>query len=74
MIALKKQYQKIRANDPPALGSFIMNHLFINKIKKKEVSGFLEVLPTTLNQYFNQTSFQFNPNYAIGISKGYLIG
>jgi hypothetical protein len=60
MIALNKKYLKIRANDPPALGNFIHYHLFINKIKKKEVSGFLEVLPTTLNQYFKQTSFQFS--------------
>jgi hypothetical protein len=59
MIELKKKYQKTRDNDPPALGNFIHYHIFINKIKKKDVSTFLDVLPTTLNQYFKQSSFQF---------------
>lgn len=59
MVALKKKYQEKRSNDPPELGNFIHYHIFINKIKKKDVSTFLDVLPTTLNQYFKQSSFQF---------------
>ncbi|MGQ7945948.1 transcriptional regulator [Flavobacterium sp. WC2509] len=54
-----KQYLQKRDNDPPALGNFINWHIQQNKIKKKKVSDFLEILPTTLNRYFKQSSFQF---------------
>lgn len=48
-----------RSNDPPALGNYINWHFQEKKIAKKSVSDFLGVLPTTLNQYFKQSSFQF---------------
>lgn len=56
---LKKKFLEKRDNDPPALGNFVHYHIYINKIKKKKVSEFLNVLPTTLNGYFKQSSFQF---------------
>ena len=58
MVDLKRKFSKKRENDPPALGNYINWHFQENKIKKKEVSDFLGVLPTTLNQYFKQSSFQ----------------
>lgn len=56
---LKKRFLEKRENDAPPLGNFINWHLHENKIKKKKVSDFLNVLPTTLNGYFKQSSFQF---------------
>lgn len=56
---LKKEFLKKRDNDPPAIGNFIHYHIYINKIKKKKVSEYLSVLPTTLNNYFKQPSLQF---------------
>jgi hypothetical protein len=56
---LKKKFQQLRENDSPPLGNFIKWHFQQNKTKKKKVSDFLQVLPTTLNQYFKQPSFQF---------------
>ncbi|MES2574802.1 MAG: transcriptional regulator [Bacteroidota bacterium] len=55
---LKKEFLKKRDNDPPAIGNFINYHIYINKIKKKKVSDYLSVLPTTLNNYFKQSSLQ----------------
>lgn len=58
MIDLSKKFKAKRDNDPPNLGNFI-NYYFKNaNIKKKDVSNYLDVLPTTLNQYFKQQSFQ----------------
>jgi hypothetical protein len=59
MIDLSKRYKTKRDNDPPNLGNFINWHIQQGKIKKKDVSTFLGVLPTTLNKYFKQSSFQF---------------
>lgn len=59
MIDFEKRFRKTRDNDPPNLGNFIGWHIQENKIKKKKVSEFLGVIPTTLNQYFKQPSFQF---------------
>lgn len=56
---LKKKFLVKRENDAPPLGNFINWHLHVNKIKKKNVSEFLGVLPTSLNGYFKQPSFQF---------------
>jgi hypothetical protein len=55
----KKKFLQKRDNDPPALGNFVNWHLQENKIKKKNVSDFLQVAPITLNRYFKQSSFQF---------------
>lgn len=59
MIELKKKFLQKRDNDAPSLGNFINWHFQENKIRKKKVSDFLGVLPTTLNGYFKQSSFQF---------------
>ena len=59
MIDLQKKFLKTRDNDPPSLGNFINWHFKTTNTKKKDVSDFLGVLPTTLNQYFKQPSFQF---------------
>jgi hypothetical protein len=56
---LKKKFLEKRENDPPSLGNFINWHFQQNKIKKKSISDFLGVIPTTLNGYFKQSSFQF---------------
>lgn len=58
MVDLNRKFSKKRDNDPPAIGNFINWHFQENKIKKKDVSDFLGVRPTTLNQYFKQSSFQ----------------
>jgi len=55
---LKKEFLLKRDNDPPAMGNFIHYYIYTNKIKKKKVSDFLNVLPTTLNNYFKQSSLQ----------------
>ena len=55
----KKKFLEKRDNDPPPLGNFVNYHIYINKIKKKKVSEYLNVLPTTLHGYFQQSSFQF---------------
>ena len=56
---LKKKYQATRSDDAPALGNFVHYYIKQHHIKKKEVAAFLDILPTTLNQYFKQPSFQF---------------
>ena len=60
MIDLQKKFLKKRDNDPKNLGNYIQWHIEQNKIKKRSVSEALGILPTTLNQYFKQPSFQFN--------------
>ena len=60
MIDLQKKFLKKRDNDPKNLGNYIQWHIEQNKIKKRSVSETLGILPTTLNQYFKQPSFQFN--------------
>lgn len=59
MVEHKKKFLQKRDNDSPSLGNYINWHFQENKIKKKIVSDFLGVLPTTLNGYFKQSSFQF---------------
>jgi len=54
----KREYLKKRDSDPPAIGNFIHYYIYTNKIKKKEVSDFLNILPTSLNNYFKQSSLQ----------------
>ncbi len=68
MIDLKRKYLKKRENDPPALGNYIHWHFQENNIKKREVSRFLEVLPSTLNQYLKQPSFQMAILWRISIA------
>ena len=68
MIDLQKKFLKKRENDPKNLGNYIHWHIMQNKIKKRSVSDALGVLPTTLNQYFKQPSFQFNILWRISLA------
>ena len=68
MIDLQKKFLKKRENDPKNLGNYIHWHIMQNKIKKRSVSDALGVLPTTLNQYFKQPSFQFSILWRISLA------
>ena len=68
MIDNGKRYQKKRKEDPKPLGNYIQWHIEQNKIKKRSVSEALGILPTTLNQYFKQPSFQFNILWRISLA------
>ena len=68
MIDLQKKFLKKRDNDPKNLGNYIQWHIEQNKIKKRSVSEALGILPTTLNQYFKQPSFQFNILWRISLA------
>ena len=68
MIDLQKKFLKTRDEDPPKLGNYIKWHIEQNNIKKKSVSDYLGVLPTTLNQYFKQPSFQMGILWRISLA------
>lgn len=68
MIDNQKRYHKKRADDPKNLGNYIKWHIEHNKIKKRSVSDYLGVLPTTLNQYFKQPSFQFSILWRVSLA------
>ena len=68
MIDLQKKFLKKRENDPKNLGNYIQWHIEQNKIKKRSVSEALGILPTTLNQYFKQPSFQFSILWRISLA------
>lgn len=59
MIDISKRYLQKRDNDPPNLGNLIDFYISKSDMKKKDVAAYLGVLPTTLNQYFKQSSLQF---------------
>ena len=66
-----KRYQKKRSDDPPGVGNYVNWHIQQNKIKKSSVSKFLDINPTTLNQYFKQTSLQFSILWRISLAVKY---
>ncbi|TDP59402.1 transcriptional regulator [Flavobacterium dankookense] len=68
MIDIQRRFHKKRDDDPKDLGNFIQWHIEQNKIKKRSVSDYLGVLPTTLNQYFKQSSFQFSILWRISLA------
>jgi hypothetical protein len=68
MIDLQRKFLKKRDNDPKHLGNYIKWHIEQNKIKKRTVSDFLGVLPTTLNQYFKQPSFQLSILWRVSLA------
>ena len=68
MIDRQKRFHKKRDDDPKDLGNFIRWHIEQNKIKKRTVSDYLGVLPTTLNQYFKQSSFQFSILWRVSLA------
>lgn len=53
------KYLQRKDSDAPHLGNFIQWHIEQNHVKKTNVSEALQVLPSTVNQYFRQSSFQF---------------
>lgn len=63
-----KRYLKKRKDDPKPLGNYIQWHIEQNKIKKSSVSKYLDITPTSLNQYFKQTSFQFSILWRISLA------
>lgn len=65
------KFREKRSTDAPELGNFINWHFQENNIKKKKVSDFLGILPTTLNQYFKQSSFQFAILWRISLAVQY---
>jgi len=68
MIDLQRKFLKKREDDPPKLGNYIQWYIEQNKISKKSVSDFLGVLPTTLNQYYKQQSFQVSILWRISLA------
>lgn len=68
MIDFTKRYQKKRNDDPKDLGNYIRWHIEQNKIKKLSIAEYLDVSPTTLNQYFKQSSFQFSILWRISLA------
>ena len=55
----RHKYLRERENDHPPLGNFVHWHIQEMQLKKKAISDELDVLPTTLNQYFKKRSLQF---------------
>jgi hypothetical protein len=68
MLDFTKRYQKKRNDDPKDLGNFVRWHIEQNKIKKLSIAKYLDVSPTTLNQYFKQSSFQFSILWRISLA------
>ena len=68
MIDFTKRYQKKRNDDPKDLGNHIQWYIEQNKIKKLSIAKYLDVSPTTLNQYFKQSSFQFSILWRISLA------
>ena len=68
MLDFTKRYQKKRNDDPKDLGNFVRWHIEQNKIKKLIIAEYLDVSPTTLNQYFKQSSFQFSILWRISLA------
>ena len=68
MLDFTKRYQKKRNDDPNDLGNFVRWHIEQNKIKKLSIAKYLDVSPTTLNQYFKQSSFQFSILWRISLA------
>ena len=58
MLDKSKKYLQKGENDYPAIGNFV--HWFIKEQhhKKKTIADHLQIIPTTLNQYFKQQSLQ----------------
>ena len=59
MSTTTKKYLQGRDDDHPSFGNFA--HWFIKQqnVLKKDVAKDLGIIPTTVNQYFKQHSFQF---------------
>ena len=68
MLDFTKRYQKKRNDDPNDLGNYVRWHIEQNKIKKLSIAKYLDVSPTTLNQYFKQSSFQFSILWRISLA------
>ncbi len=55
----EQKYLEKGENDHPALGNFVHWYILELHLKKKDISEALNILPTTLNQYFKNRSMQF---------------
>ena len=58
-------------NDVLHIGNLIAWIIQENKIKKKDVSNALQILPTTLNQYFKQPSVQTAILWRLSLATNY---
>lgn len=58
-------------NDVLHIGNLIAWIIQENKIKKKDVSNTLQILPTTLNQYFKQPSVQTAILWRLSLATNY---
>lgn len=58
-------------NDVLHIGNLIAWIIQENKIKKKDVSDALQILPTTLNQYFKQPSVQTAILWRLSLATNY---
>ena len=58
-------------NDVLHIGNLIAWIIQENKIKKKDISNALQILPTTLNQYFKQPSVQTAILWRLSLATNY---
>jgi len=54
-----KKYLEKKEGDYPSIGNFVHWYILELKLKKKNISDELGIIPTTLNQYFKKESLQF---------------
>lgn len=55
----EKKYLEHKEGDCPSVGNFVHWHILERQLKKKIISDALDIIPTTLNQYFKKDSLQF---------------
>ena len=55
----EQKYLAKGENDHPDLGNFVHWYILEFQLKKKDIADALQILPTTLNQYFKKRSMQF---------------
>jgi len=55
----KQKYLEKSDDGHPALGNFVHWYILELKLKKKAIADELNIIPTTLNQYFKKQSLQF---------------
>ena len=55
----EQKYLTKGEHDHPDLGNFVHWYILEFQLKKKDIADALQILPTTLNQYFKKRSMQF---------------
>ena len=58
MKAIEKKFLQKDDTDPLHIGNLVHWEIKQQKIKKKDVAGKMGIIPTTLNQYFKQSTLQ----------------